>query len=54
MAICDACYVFTHIDIGSYGSKNDSGVFRNSKMGEIVFREIKCIYQRLIAWSEVH
>ena len=34
MAICDARYVFTHIDIGSYGSNNDCGVFRNSKMGE--------------------
>ena len=35
--ICDARYVFTHIDIGSYGSNNDSGVFRNSKMGEQLF-----------------
>ena len=34
MAICDAQYVFTLIDIGSYGSNNDSGVFRNSVMGD--------------------
>ena len=37
MAIFDVRYVFTHIDIGSYGSNNDSGVFRNSKMGEQFF-----------------
>ena len=37
MAICDARYVFTHIDIGSYGSNNVSGVFKNSKMGEQFF-----------------
>ena len=39
-AICDASYVFTHIDIGKYGSNNDSGVFRNSKMGEQFFENI--------------
>ena len=27
LAICDARYVFTLKDIGSYGSNNDSGVF---------------------------
>ena len=37
MAICDTRYVFTLIDIGSYGSNNDSGVFRNSKMGQAFF-----------------
>ena len=35
MAICDARYDFTHIDTGSYGSSNDSGVFR--KLGEQFF-----------------
>ena len=40
MAISDAHYVFhTLVDIGSYGSNNDSGVFRNSKMGEAFFNE---------------
>ena len=38
MAICDSRYVFTHIDIGSYGSNNDSGAFRNPKMGEQLFQ----------------
>ena len=37
MAICDARYVFRHIDIGSYGSNNDSGIIRNSKMREQLF-----------------
>ena len=36
-AICDARYVFTRIDIDSYGSNNDNGVFRNSKIGEQFF-----------------
>ena len=37
MAACDARYVFTHIDIGSYGSNNESDVIRNSKMGQQFF-----------------
>ena len=34
MAICDARYCFSLVDIGSYGSNNDSGIFRNSIMGK--------------------
>ena len=37
MAICDACYIFSLVDIGSFGSNNDSGVFRNSPMGKAFF-----------------
>ena len=34
MVICDARYIFTLVDIGSFGSNNNSGVFRNSPMGQ--------------------
>ena len=37
MAICDARYIFFLGDIGSFGSDNDSGVFRNSSMENSVF-----------------
>ena len=33
MAVCDANYCFTLFDVGSYGSKNDSGILANSEMG---------------------
>ena len=38
LAICDARYCFSFIDIGEYGSNNDSGVLRNSKMGKMFER----------------
>ena len=34
LAICDAKYNFTLVDIGQYGSNNDSGVLANSTMGK--------------------
>ena len=37
MAICDARYCFTLVDIGSYGANNASDIFRNFLMGEKVF-----------------
>lgn len=37
MAICDARYVFSFVDIGDYGSNNDSGVFRKSTIGKSFF-----------------
>ena len=38
MTICDACYVFTHIDIVGYVSNNGSDAFRNSQIGEQSFK----------------
>ena len=35
LAICDARYVFTLVDIGDYGSNNDSGIFSNCDMGKL-------------------
>ena len=37
MTICDAPYIFSLADIGSSGSNNDSGVFRNLPMGKAFF-----------------
>ena len=44
MAICAAHYMFFLVDIGSFGSNNANGVFRNSPMGK-AFLIMKCIYQ---------
>ena len=37
MAICDARYWATLVDIGNYGSNNDGHIFINSLKGEKVF-----------------
>ena len=42
LAICDARYHLTAIDVGQYGSNNHSGVLLNSKMGKNF--EIDCFY----------
>ena len=34
LAICDARYNFTLVDVGQYGSNNDSGVLLNSEIGQ--------------------
>ena len=39
MAICDARYIFSLVDIGSFGSNNDSGVFRNLPTGKAFFND---------------
>ena len=39
MAICNACYIFSLVDIGRFGSNNDSGVFRNSPMRKAFFND---------------
>ena len=44
MAVCDANYCFTMIDLGQYGSNNDSGILASSVMGEM-FDNVSKIYQ---------
>ena len=39
MAICEACYIFSLGDIGSFGSNNDSGAYRNSPMRKAFFND---------------
>ena len=39
IAICDDRYIFPVVDIGSFGSNNDSGVFHNSPMGKAYFND---------------
>ena len=52
MTICDARYVFTHIDIVGYVSNNGSDALEIHKW-ENSLSKIKCIYQRLKACREV-
>ena len=36
LTICDACFYFSLVDIGQYGSNNDAGVLANSSIGQKV------------------
>ena len=38
LAVCDARYCFSFVDVGEYGSNNDSGVLKNSNMGKMFDR----------------
>ena len=33
LGICDAQYCFSYVDVGEYGSNNNSGVLKNLRMG---------------------
>lgn len=34
LAICDAKYMFSFVDIGAYGRRSDGGIFRDSNVGQ--------------------
>ena len=40
MAVADARYMFTFVDVGDYGRKYDLGLFNNSSVGEALSKNV--------------
>ena len=40
MAVADASYMFTFVDVGDYGRKSDLGVFNNSSFSEALSENV--------------
>ena len=43
LAICDAHYIFSFVNIWDYGSNNDSGVLENSVVGKAFAHDALCV-----------
>ena len=47
LAVCDANYCFTLLDLGKYGRQSDGGVFSNSLLGTAM-EAIPCLFLSLM------
>ena len=45
MAVVDARYMFTYVDVGDYGRQSDSGVFGNTHFGKSLHNGSLCLPQ---------
>lgn len=43
MAVCDANYKFTMVDVGSTGSENDASILRSSSFGDKILNDKICL-----------
>ena len=47
LAVCDDKYNFTIVDVGQYGSNNDSGVLLNSEIGNRFAERTQLLFQKM-------